>query len=152
LRSRLLAGPGAAAFELPIAAYRDAAGAVCGVADELALLLRRYGEAHAGPAADATRVHLEALCLGTRTDADRLARAVVALQEQAAHHETARREVVAAQPAAAGWSGAAAVLDAVLGGAAGHAPSARQALAVYQRNSNHVLTTALPVFGGPGVV
>ncbi|RZT84319.1 hypothetical protein EV383_1157 [Pseudonocardia sediminis] len=150
LRARLLAGPGAAAFEPMTAAYRDASATVAGVAADLAHLLRDYDCAHGGDAAGATRVHLDALLHGTRTDADRLARAAAALQEQAAHHGAARREVAAGEPAAAPGTaavpGAADLLGAVLA-AAGPSSRARQALAVYQENSNHTLTTALPVFG-----
>ncbi len=131
LRARLLAGPGPAAFEPVLAAYRGATGAVADVAEDLAHALRRYDDAHGGAAAGATRAHLDALLQGTRDDAARLARAVVALQDQAAHHATARREVAVTEPVAA--SGVAAVLGTVLA-APDPAQRSRQALAVYEPN------------------
>lgn len=148
MRARLLAGPGAAAFEPMIEAYRRAADGVGAVAADLSWLLRDHEIAHDGRAAGAVRDRLEGLLADTRADAERLARAVPALQDQAAHHETARREVAGTDPATAPPSGAAALLGSVL--AAPDEPHrTRHALAVYQHNSNHTLTTVLPAFGGP---
>lgn len=146
MRARLLAGPGAGAFEPMIEAYRRAADGVGAVAADLSWVLHHHDTAHGGRAAGTVRDQLEGLLVDTRADAERLARAVPALQDQAAHHETVRREVAGSDPAAAPPTGAAALLGYVL--AAPDGPQrARHALAVYQHNSNHTLTTALPVFG-----
>lgn len=95
MRARLLAGPGAGAFEPMIEAYRRAADGVCTVAADLSWLLGQHDAAHGGRAAQAVRARLE--------------------------------ELLADGP-----------------------HRSRHALAVYQDNSNHTLTTALPVFGRSG--